>query len=35
MKIHHLNCGCLSPLGGVLFDGFSQGVTAHLFVTVC
>ena len=30
MHIHHLNCGCMCPLGGALFDGFSGGLTAHL-----
>jgi glyoxylase-like metal-dependent hydrolase (beta-lactamase superfamily II) len=30
MKIHHLNCGCMCPLGGALFDGFSRGAIAHL-----
>lgn len=30
MKIHHLNCGCMCPIGGALFDGFSRGPTAHL-----
>lgn len=30
MKIHHLNCGCMCPLGGAFFDGFSKSLTAHL-----
>ncbi|MBD2088535.1 MBL fold metallo-hydrolase [Microcoleus sp. FACHB-1515] len=30
MHIHHLNCGCMCPIGGALFDGFSRGFTAHL-----
>jgi glyoxylase-like metal-dependent hydrolase (beta-lactamase superfamily II) len=30
MKIHHLNCGCMCPIGGSLFDGFSRRLTAHL-----
>ncbi len=30
MKIHHLNCGCMCPLGGVFYDGFSKGLHAHL-----
>lgn len=30
MRIHHLNCGCMCPLGGALFDGFSRGITSHL-----
>jgi len=30
MKIHHLNCGCMCPLGGALYDGFSKGLHAHL-----
>jgi len=28
--IHHLNCGCMCPLGGALYDGFSKGMHAHL-----
>jgi glyoxylase-like metal-dependent hydrolase (beta-lactamase superfamily II) len=30
MHIHHLNCGCMCPIGGTLFDGFSRGLEAHL-----
>lgn len=30
MHIHHLNCGCMCPIGGALFDGFSRGLTARL-----
>jgi glyoxylase-like metal-dependent hydrolase (beta-lactamase superfamily II) len=30
MHIHHLNCGCMCPIGGPLFDGFSRGPIAHL-----
>ncbi|NJL23586.1 MAG: MBL fold metallo-hydrolase, partial [Leptolyngbyaceae cyanobacterium SM1_3_5] len=30
MHIHHLNCGCMCPIGGALFDGFSRGFTAEL-----
>ncbi len=30
MRIHHLNCGCMCPLGGALYDGFSHGLAAHL-----
>jgi glyoxylase-like metal-dependent hydrolase (beta-lactamase superfamily II) len=30
MHIHHLNCGCMCPLGGAFFDGFSRGLTARL-----
>lgn len=30
MHIHHLNCGCMCPIGGALFDGFSRGLTAAL-----
>ncbi|MBA1243989.1 MBL fold metallo-hydrolase [Pseudomonas japonica] len=30
MRVHHLNCGCMCPLGGALFDGFSRGLTARL-----
>jgi glyoxylase-like metal-dependent hydrolase (beta-lactamase superfamily II) len=26
MKIHHLNCGSMCPLGGHLFDGFTPGL---------
>lgn len=30
MRIHHLNCGCMCPVGGALFDGFSRGVFSNL-----
>lgn len=30
IKIHHLDCGCMCPFGGALFDGFSAGLRAHL-----
>lgn len=30
MRIHHLNCGCMCPLGGSWFDGRSRGATACL-----
>lgn len=31
MKIHHLNCGTMCPVGGHFMDGFSEGVgSAHL-----
>ena len=30
MHIHHLNCGCMCPVGGKLFDGHSRGLTACL-----
>jgi glyoxylase-like metal-dependent hydrolase (beta-lactamase superfamily II) len=30
MRIHHLNCGCMCPVGGALFDGFSKGLSARL-----
>ncbi|WP_371243463.1 MBL fold metallo-hydrolase [Pantoea sp. KPR_PJ] len=30
MRIHHLNCGCMCPLGGALYDGFSRSPLAHL-----
>ena len=30
MRVHHLNCGCMCPLGGALFDGLSRGLTACL-----
>jgi len=30
MRIHHLNCGCMCPVGGALFDGYSHGLTACL-----
>jgi glyoxylase-like metal-dependent hydrolase (beta-lactamase superfamily II) len=30
MNIHHLNCGCMCPFGGPLFDGATFGLFAHL-----
>jgi len=30
MRIHHLNCGCMCPVGGRLMDGVSRGLSAHL-----
>ncbi len=30
MRIHHLNCGLMRPIGGALFDGISDGPTARL-----
>jgi glyoxylase-like metal-dependent hydrolase (beta-lactamase superfamily II) len=30
MRIHHLNCGCMCPLGGKLWDGVSRGATGRL-----
>lgn len=30
MRIHHLNCGCMCPVGGRLWDGVSRGPTAQL-----
>lgn len=30
MRVHHLNCGCMCPLGGALYDGFSRSPLAHL-----
>jgi len=30
MRVHHLNCGCMCPVGGALFDGYSRGLTACL-----
>ncbi|MBM6593353.1 MBL fold metallo-hydrolase [Microvirga pudoricolor] len=30
MRVHHLNCGCMCPLGGRLMDGVSRGLTAQL-----
>lgn len=30
IRIHHLDCGCMCPFGGALFDGFSKGPRAHL-----
>lgn len=30
MRIHHLSCGSMCPLGGRLMDGVSRGITSHL-----
>lgn len=30
MQVHHLNCGCMCPFGGRLWDGVSRGPTARL-----
>jgi glyoxylase-like metal-dependent hydrolase (beta-lactamase superfamily II) len=30
MRIHHLNCGSMCPVGGAAFDGYSRGLRAHL-----
>lgn len=30
MHVHHLNCGCMCPVGGAIFDGFSRGWKARL-----
>lgn len=30
MRIHHLNCGCMCPVGGRLWDGVSRGLTGRL-----
>jgi glyoxylase-like metal-dependent hydrolase (beta-lactamase superfamily II) len=30
MRVHHLNCGCMCPLGGRLWDGVSRGATGRL-----
>lgn len=30
MRVHHLNCGLMRPLGGRLIDGYSKGLTANL-----
>jgi glyoxylase-like metal-dependent hydrolase (beta-lactamase superfamily II) len=30
MRVHHLNCGCMCPVGGRLWDGVSRGPTAQL-----
>lgn len=30
LRVHHLNCGCMCPLGGALFDGYSRGLTASV-----
>jgi glyoxylase-like metal-dependent hydrolase (beta-lactamase superfamily II) len=30
MRIHHLNCGCMCPVGGPIFDGVSRGLLGKL-----
>ena len=30
MRIHHLNCGCMCPVGGRFMDGVSHGLTSQL-----
>jgi len=30
LRVHHLNCGCMCPLGGRIWDGFSRGPTGLL-----
>src|SRR5690606_10485124 len=30
MQVHHINCGCMCPVGGPLFDGYSRSLTATL-----
>lgn len=35
MKIHHLNCGTMCPLGGHLMDGFSSGIGSSKLVCHC
>ena len=30
MRIHHLNCGCMCPVGGAIWDGVSRGLTGRL-----
>jgi hypothetical protein len=30
MRIHHVSCGTMCPVGGRLVDGFSRGLTAKL-----
>lgn len=30
IKVHHLNCGSMCPLGGRFYDGFSHASHAHL-----
>jgi glyoxylase-like metal-dependent hydrolase (beta-lactamase superfamily II) len=30
VRVHHLNCGCMCPLGGRLWDGASRGLTGRL-----
>ena len=30
MRVHHLNCGCMCPVGGRLWDGVSRGPTGRL-----
>ena len=30
LRVHHLNCGCMCPLGGRIWDGVSRGPTGLL-----
>ncbi len=30
LRVHHLNCGTMCPLGGRYIDGFSKGVSSNL-----
>lgn len=30
LRIHHLSCGTMCPLGGKMMDGFSHGLSSHL-----
>jgi glyoxylase-like metal-dependent hydrolase (beta-lactamase superfamily II) len=30
MRVHHLNCGCMCPWGGPIWDGVSRGPTGRL-----
>lgn len=30
MRVHHLNCGCMCPVGGRLWDGVSHGLMGQL-----
>lgn len=30
LRVHHLSCGTMCPLGGRHMDGFSHGLTSHL-----
>jgi glyoxylase-like metal-dependent hydrolase (beta-lactamase superfamily II) len=35
MRIHHLNCGSMCPVGGHLMDGFSRGLGSSLLSCHC
>jgi glyoxylase-like metal-dependent hydrolase (beta-lactamase superfamily II) len=30
LRVHHLSCGTMCPVGGKFMDGFSHGLTSHL-----